>query len=108
MELDNIYRTLNEINLCDSAYEFSCDYLGKSKGYYGVIKSKEVSPSIDSILMLEEVLLEKIQDYSKYDYETYQQKKGQLTDLFKQAEQLRKEYCIAKRNKHNGSSDYED
>jgi hypothetical protein len=96
MGLYDIYETLNKIDMCDNAYDFSTDYLGKSKSYYSVMKAKEKEASIDSILWLESVLREKIRDYSKFDYQRYKEKKCELINLHKQANQLSKNYRIAK------------
>jgi hypothetical protein len=96
MGLYDIYETLNKIDLCDSAYSFSTDYLGKSKSYYSVLKAKEKEAGIDSILWLETVLREKIRDYSKFDYQRYKEKKDELVKLHKLANQLSKDYRIAK------------
>ena len=107
MGLYDIYETLSKIRLCDSAYDFSTEYLGKSKSYFSVIKAQEKEASIDAILRLERVLRQRIIDYSKYDYQCYKEKKGELIRLHKLANQLSKDYLIAKGIKKEGDYDYE-
>ena len=56
MLIEDVYTTLVNEKLCDSAYDFSQRYLGKSKSYYSVLKSRNISPSFDVILTLESSL----------------------------------------------------
>lgn len=56
MLIEDVYQTLQKENLCDSAYDFSVRYLGKSKSYYSVIKARNEMPSITAISTLEAAL----------------------------------------------------
>lgn len=57
MLLDKIYQKLYDDNVCDSRYEFSTRFLGRSRSYYSVIKAKKLEPSISAISILETSLL---------------------------------------------------
>ena len=51
--IESIYNKLHDQNICDSAYDFSVRYLGKSRSYYSVIKSRKEQPSMEAISTLE-------------------------------------------------------
>ena len=53
MLIESIYEKLHDQNICDSGYDFSTRFLGKSKSYYSVIKSRKKQPSIEAISTLE-------------------------------------------------------
>ncbi len=57
--IERIYDTLKKEHFCASAYDFSERFLGKSKSYYSVIKTRHSNPSIDAIITLENVLQRK-------------------------------------------------
>ena len=51
--IESIYKTLHDQNICDSAYDFSVRFLGKSRSYYSVLKTRNVQPSMEVIATLE-------------------------------------------------------
>ena len=53
MLLDTIYQKLHEQSVCESGYEFSVRYLGKSRSYYSVLKARKEEPSIEALSTLE-------------------------------------------------------
>ena len=53
MLIDTIYEKLHEQRLCKNAYDFSVRFLGKSKSYYSVLKTRNDIPSIETIATLE-------------------------------------------------------
>ena len=53
MLIESIYQKLHNQNICDSGYDFSVRFLGKSKSYYSVLKSRKEKPSIEAISTLE-------------------------------------------------------
>lgn len=59
MLIEDIYIRLYDENLCQSAYEFSARYLGMSRSYYSVIKTRKEEPSIEAIATLEMALKNK-------------------------------------------------
>ena len=54
--IESIYNKLHDQNICDSAYDFSVRFLGKSRSYYSVLKTRNVQPSIEAISTLEVAL----------------------------------------------------
>ena len=53
MLIESIYQILHDQSICDSGYEFSVRFLGKSKSYYSVLKARKMEPSIEAIATLE-------------------------------------------------------
>jgi len=53
MLIESIYQTLHDQSICDSGYEFSVRYLGKSRSYYSVLKARKEEPSIEALSTLE-------------------------------------------------------
>ena len=53
MLIETIYQKLYDQDICDSGYDFSVRFLGKSQSYYSVIKSRKEQPSIEVIATLE-------------------------------------------------------
>ena len=53
MLIESIYNKLHDQNICDSAYDFSVRFLGKSRSYYSVLKTRNVQPSMEVIATLE-------------------------------------------------------
>ena len=51
--IESIYNKLHDQNICDSAYDFSVRFLGKSRSYYSVLKTRNVQPSMEVIATLE-------------------------------------------------------
>ena len=51
--IESIYKTLHDQNICDSAYDFSVRFLGKSRSYYSVLKTRKEEPSMEAIATLE-------------------------------------------------------
>ena len=64
MLLDDVYARLKKERLCSSAYEFSVRFLGKSPGYYSVLKARDEQPSIEAVVTLETALMHKASLFS--------------------------------------------
>ena len=56
MLIEQVFEKLQNEKLCNSAYDFSVRYLGKSKSYYSVIKARKKMPGIATIATLEMAL----------------------------------------------------
>lgn len=65
MLIEDVFQQLQKEKLCDSAYDFSTRYLGKSRSYYSVIKARNERPSIEAIATLEIALQNTANLYSK-------------------------------------------
>lgn len=48
-ELEEIYDTLEELDLCKSHREFSSVWLGKSSGYFAYLKSTGTCPALSAV-----------------------------------------------------------
>lgn len=88
MVLEEVYRQLQQRNLCNSAYEFSVLFLGKSKSYYSVLKARNEEPSIDAIATLEFALKAKAALYSER-HSVFIRTKNDLETLGEQVKRCR-------------------
>lgn len=96
MQLQNIFEELRGARLCESAYDFSTNYLGKSKSYYSVLKANKAEPSIGTLAVLEAALKEKASDYANDQYEIFTARRNQLLSLSDSVRALRQQNCIDK------------
>ena len=96
MELQKIFDELHDVHVCNSAYEFSTRFLGKSKSYYSVLKAKELEPSIDALSILEIALKDKALSYANDKYEIFAVRRKQLLSLSDKVNALRQQQCIDK------------
>ncbi len=93
MLIENIYKTLHEHNLCNSAYDFSVHYLGKSKSYYSVLKARNETPSIEAITTLETALKNTTTTYSSNKHPFYIKNRDALTQMTADIERYREQRC---------------
>lgn len=56
IKLEDIYRSLKEQNLLQSQYEFSSQWLGKSRSYYSALKAQGRNCTIEPLLALQHKL----------------------------------------------------
>ena len=96
MEIQNIFKELREVYLCESAYDFSTNYLGKSKSYYSVLKANNVNPSIGTLATLETALKEKAKACENQKYKIFAVRRDQLLTLSERVSTLRQKQCINK------------
>jgi len=54
--IEEIYKDLKKQKKCNSGYQFSREFLGKSNSYYSVLKARKEEPTLDVITVLEYVL----------------------------------------------------
>ena len=101
MQLQNIFEELHGVRLCKSAYDFSTNYLGKSKSYYSVLKASKAEPSIDSLAILELALREKASEYENDKYEIFTVRRNQLLSLCDRVCALRHQRCADELGKCN-------
>jgi hypothetical protein len=104
MRLQNIFEELETGYLCNNAYEFSAEFLGKSKGYYSVLKSRNLSPSISTLAVLEMALLNKANEFSNDEFPIFTVRRNKLLSLVDSVKEMRQQRCIAKL-KGNDSED---
>ena len=96
MKLQNIFEELNKVYLCKNAYEFSTEYLGKSKSFYSVLKANNLDPSISTLAVLEMALKNKATEYLDDRYEIYTLRRNHLLKLSDTVKAMRQQRCIAK------------
>ena len=101
MQLQKIFEELHNSRLCRNAYEFSTNYLSRSKSYYSVLKAKNVSPSIDTLAILETALKEKANDYKNDKYEIFTIRRRQLLSLSVSVGEMRNQRCIEALSKYD-------
>ncbi len=104
MELKVIFDELHKVKLCNSAYEFSTNYLGKSKSYYSMLKSKNMEPSIDALSILELVLNEKASLCVGDKFGIVKTRRKKLLKLCKKANALKKQFSVERLNQHRVAS----
>ncbi len=51
-QTNKIYKILSEMGLTKSQYDFSANWLGQSRSYYSVVKTRRRRPSIKSLMIL--------------------------------------------------------
>lgn len=68
MQLQEVYDELRVLRLCNSAYDFSVEYLGKDRSYYSVLKATDREPSIEALVMLEFALTEDAKKLESSDH----------------------------------------
>ena len=94
MQLQKIFEELHGVRLCNSAYDFSTNYLGRSKSYFSVLKANQAKPSIDTLAILETALREKASDYDSDEYEIFTVRRNQLLSLSASVSTMRNQRCI--------------
>ena len=52
MDIQNIYKIMVDSGLVDSQYQFSRVYLSRHESHFAYLKSKNLSPSIDTAMRL--------------------------------------------------------
>lgn len=68
--INAVFEQLKNDNVCESAYQFSKEFLGRSPSYYSVLKSRKKQATTDVLFTLEYALENKAKAYSsnKYPY----------------------------------------
>ena len=94
MNIQTIYEQLKNDHLCDSAYDFSENYLGKAKSYYSVLKARNAEPSTDALVMLELSLKEKALVFESDTYEFYSRLRTGLLLMSNEVRDYRDQRCI--------------
>ena len=68
MIVDYIFKRLKDDGVCDSAYEYSRSFLGRSASYYSVLKAQNREPTSDVLLLLEAALMSRTELYMNNNY----------------------------------------
>ena len=94
MVLEDVYKKLHKERLCDSAYDFSKNYLGKARSYYSVLKARNAEPSTEALVMLELSLKDRASMFESDRYEFYSRLRNGLLSLSKEVRDYRNKQCM--------------
>ena len=94
MNIQEIYNQLKRDHLCDSAYDFSKNYLGKARSYYSVLKARNAEPSTDALVMLELSLKDRASMFESDRYEFYSRLRTGLLSLSNEVRDYRDKQCM--------------
>lgn len=81
MLIDTVYQKLHEQRLCKNAYDFSTRFLGKSKSYYSVLKTRNDQPTMEAIATLEIALKNISSIYDNNDVPFFSKTRDTLLSL---------------------------
>lgn len=84
LDIERMYHELQAMNLCQSAYDFSVNYLGKSKSYYSVLKARNEKPSVEAWVTLDYMLRQQMEWFKDDDDEQVRRTMSTLTELQQQ------------------------
>ena len=101
--IDKVYEQLRNDCVCDSAYQFSSEYLGKSPSYYSVYKMRKQQPTVDMLLILEFALSNAAERYSSTRYPFFIRTRNQLLKLQDDVKKYRKSTVINKINNYKAT-----
>jgi len=79
--IDLVYEQLRNDSVCESACQFSREFLGKSASYYSVLKSRNQQPTTDVLFTLEYALKNKAEAYSSNRYPFFIRTRNHLLQL---------------------------
>ena len=90
MIIEKVFKQLQLNRICNSGYDFSTKYLGKSKSYFSVLKTRNNEPTIDTLMMLELTLKKKASFYVNNKYPIFAIRRNQLLTLSNEVSDVRK------------------
>mgnify|MGYP000557053050 CR=1 FL=1 len=83
MIIDYVYEQLRNDSVCDSAYEYSRIFLGRSSSYYSVLKAQNREPTSDVLLLLEAALMSRTELYMNNNYPHVLRIRNNLLEMHK-------------------------
>lgn len=96
MIIDYVYKQLRNDSVCNSAYEFSRDFLGRSASYYSVLKAQQREPSFNVLLILEVALKKKAELYENPKYPFIIRTRNHLLEMHKAVKDYREQQIMMK------------
>jgi len=96
MKLSKILEELEKGYICDNAYEFSTEYLGRCKSYYSVLKSTKANPTIATLSILESALIKKADEYNNPSYDSLQMKRDRILAVCNKVVEMRRKMSLGK------------
>ncbi len=96
MIIDYVYQQLRNDSVCNSAYEYSRDFLGRSSSYYSVLKAQGKHPSFDVLLILEIALMKKAELYESSNYPFFIRTRNHLLEMNEAVKKYREQQILMK------------
>lgn len=96
LDIEHVYNELKAMNLCQSAYDFSVNYLGKSQSYYSVLKARNERPSLEALVTLDYMLRKQIEWFGDDGDQEVKQKAGLLMALHTEVSNHIDQQCEAR------------
>ena len=87
--IDVVYEQLRNDSVCESAYQFSREFLGKSSSYYSVLKSRKKQATTDVLFTLEYALENKAKAYSSNNYPFFIRTRNHLLQMKEEVRRYR-------------------
>ena len=94
MIIDYVYKQLRDDNVCKSAYEYSKEYLGRSRSYYSVLKAEKREASCEVLLVLELALIKKAELYASNNYPYFIRTRNHLLEMHKNVKEYREQKIL--------------
>lgn len=94
--IEEVYEQLRNDNVCESAYQFSKDFLGRSSSYYSVLKARNKQPTTDVLLTLEYALANKAKAYCNNNYPYFIRTRNHLLKMKEEVRLYRENKIIDK------------
>lgn len=101
MNIHTIFSSLKKSRCCSNAYDFSENYLGRTKSYYSVLKARNLEPSLEAVLNLEYKLEELRTDLENDDEESLRNAATRLAIVSEQVAHYKQERCKKNIRRHN-------
>jgi len=79
--IDAVFEQLKNDSVCESAYQFSREFLGRSPSYYSVLKSRKKQATIDVLFTLEFALENKAKAYNNNNYPFFIRTRNHLLQM---------------------------
>ena len=96
MIIDYVYEQLRSDSVCNSAYEYSREFLGRSASYYSVLKAQKKEPSFDVLLILEVALKKRAELYKSCNYPFFIRTRNHLLEMSKTVREYREQQIMMK------------
>ena len=96
MIIDYVYEQLRNDSVCESAYKFSREFLGRSSSYYSVLKAQQREPTFDVLLILEIALMKRAESYANPNYPFMIRTRNHLLEMHKMVKEYREQKILMK------------
>ena len=94
MIIDYVYEQLRNDSVCESAYKFSREFLGRSSSYYSVLKAQKREPSNTVLLTLEIALKKRAELYVNPRYPFIIRTRNHLLEMHEAVKKYREQQIL--------------